>query len=83
MDELAALLGDGLFDGGVRVAEGVDADAAEEIEVACAVFVAEIHAFAARRRDRDCDRMFRAEVSLGSFYSPVSWSSQWGAATWP
>ena len=67
MDELAALLGDGLLDGGMRVAERVDADAAEQVEIAVAVFVDEIHAFAAREEKRIAIVGCRAEVCLGSF----------------
>ena len=42
MDELAALLGDGLLDRRMRVAERVDADAAQQVEVRSSVLVDEV-----------------------------------------
>ena len=46
VDELAALLGNGALDDRAPVAESVDADAAEQIEVADAVLVDDVDAFA-------------------------------------
>ncbi len=51
VDKLAALLEDRLLDRWVGVAEGGDADAAEEIEVVVAVFVAQVDALAADEED--------------------------------
>ena len=51
-DERAALTGDGFFNGRMLVAERVDADAAEQVEVAVAVFVDEVNAFAADKENR-------------------------------
>ncbi len=47
VDEAGALLRDGFFDGGVGVAERGDADAAEEVEIVLAVFVAQEDALSA------------------------------------
>ena len=46
------LADDRVFDGRVCVAEGVNADAAEEVEVFVAVFVAEVDAVAANEEER-------------------------------
>src|SRR6185503_5017275 len=52
VDELTALLRDGVDDGGMPVAERVDADAAQQVEVAIAVFIDQVRAFAAGEEDR-------------------------------
>ena len=67
MDQLAALLGDGLLDRRMRVAEGVDADAAEEVEVAFAVFVDQMHAFAALKEERVAVVGAEQQLRLSSF----------------
>ena len=51
MDERAALAGDGRFNDGMAVAEGIDADAAEQIEVAIAVLVDDVHALTPHKED--------------------------------
>ena len=47
VEQARALAADGFFDRGMRVAERGDADAAEQIEVVVAVFVAQIDAVSA------------------------------------
>ncbi len=62
VDEALALACDRFFDGGMAVAERGDADAAEEIEVVVAVFVAQIDAVAADEEIGDCVRRFGEAV---------------------
>jgi hypothetical protein len=50
VEETLALAIDGLFDGGVSIAKRRYADAAEEVEVVLAVFVAEINALSADKQ---------------------------------
>ena len=50
VEQALALADDGLFDGGVAVAKRGDADAAEEVEVVVAVFVAQIDAMSADKQ---------------------------------
>ena len=52
VNERAALFGDGLFDCGMAVAKRVDADAAQQVEIAVAVFVDEVNALAAHKENR-------------------------------
>ncbi len=52
MDERAALFGDGIFDGLMCVAQRVDADAAQQVEIARALFVDEVDALAAHKENR-------------------------------
>ena len=51
VEEALRSVRDGFFDGGMGVAEGGDADAAEQIEVVVAVLVAQIDAVAADEED--------------------------------
>src|SRR5580698_99042 len=51
MNERAALLGDGFLDNWMAVAEGVDADAAEQVEVLRTVLVDYVNALAADKED--------------------------------
>ena len=46
VDELAALNGDGVLNDGAGIAESVDADAAEQVEVADAVLIDDVDTFA-------------------------------------
>jgi hypothetical protein len=50
VEEASALTGDRFYDGGVGVAKRRYPDAAEEIEVVVAVFVAEINALSADKQ---------------------------------
>ena len=52
MDERAALARDGIDDGRMAVAERVDADAAEQVEITLALFVDEVNALAADEENR-------------------------------
>ncbi len=56
VDERAALAGDGFDDDRVIVAERVDADAAEQVEVLRTVLVDDVNALARRRRGWGCGR---------------------------
>jgi hypothetical protein len=47
MDEAFALACEGFFDRGMGVAEGRDADAAEEVKIVVTVFVAQVDALSA------------------------------------
>ena len=64
VDERAALAGDGFFDCRMAVAERVDADAAEQIEILRTVLVNDVNAFAAHKEDRDCARRFAAAAAI-------------------
>ena len=72
MDELPALLGDRLLDRGVRIAERVDADAAEQVEVLVAVLVFEIDAFAADEEERVAFVGGQQELGFGGLESSSS-----------
>ena len=52
VDERAALVGDSVDDRRMVIAERVDADAAEQIEIAIAVLVDDVHTFAADKKNR-------------------------------
>ena len=47
MDQRAALAGNGLHNRGMVIAERIDADAAEQIEIAIAVLIDDVNAFTA------------------------------------
>ena len=51
VDELAALPDDGLFDGRMAVAERVNADAAQQVEIALALLVDEVHTLSASEKN--------------------------------
>ena len=51
VDERAALAGDGFFNRGMAVAERVDADAAEQVEILRTVLVHDVNALTAHKED--------------------------------
>jgi hypothetical protein len=51
VDERAALAGDGFLDDRMAIAEGVDADAAEQVEVLRTVLVDNMNAFTTNEKD--------------------------------
>ena len=51
VDKLAALFGDGFFDHGMAIAEGVDADSAEQVQIAIAFFVDDVNASPTDKED--------------------------------
>jgi hypothetical protein len=52
VNQLATLLDNGLLNRRMRIAQRIDADAAEQIEIAHAVFVDQMHAFATLKEQR-------------------------------
>jgi len=51
MNQRAALTSDGFFNGGMCVAERIDADAAEQVEIAVTLLVDEVNTFATDKED--------------------------------
>ncbi len=81
VDQRAALVDDGAFDGGMTVAERVHADAAQQVEIVVAVFVDEMYALAANKQNRVAVVCGKEQPCLGGvdLFELCQFSLSWSA----